>query len=263
MTLEQGKPEQSDGPTEAEEAFYRALEQDKAFDQAILEDVRGLTEAIERAEAKIKRFEDDYRRERERITPTLGEHIAYLIVVIPAALVINLLVIHMSELYGWGYSDWVNALLDSAEVTLTTAGGGAGLLNMAGKALWFLIVVVVGITLALPLRILQFLEVIIPDAHVLMGIAEGVVIAVLAFIVLRFSPLVTYFEERRKADAVYAKSADSLRRDKQKVQEWRAKRDTYVNTPRYQGLMAKQRAKEEHERQLRKLREYMDQAKQE
>lgn len=263
MTLEQEKPEQSDEVTEAEEAFYRLLEQDKKFDQALLEDVQGLTKGIERAEARIKRFEDDARRERERITPTLGDHISYLIVVVPAALVIHLLVIHMSELYGWGYSNWFNALLDSAEVTLTTAGGGDGLLNMAGKALWFLIVVVVGITLALPLRILQFLQAIIPDAQVLMGIAEGLAIAAIVFIVLRFSPIVTYFGERKEFDAAYARSADNLQRDKQKVQEWRAKRDMYVNAPRYQSLMAKQRAKEEHERQLRKLREYMDQAKQE
>ena len=122
--------------------------------------------------------------------PSPKTWLLYLLAVVVVTLVLSSLLLHMSELFGWGLYEWFNGMLDNVEATLTTAGGKGGLMGILSNVALLVLSLIVSVLIGLPLGILHLLQVILPDAESYMGFLEGAVVIAAAFVLVRLFPLV-------------------------------------------------------------------------
>ncbi len=258
-SLKQGNTRDND----AEASFQAFLDMDigaKPYlviqPQLLINEERAVKE-IDEAEASIRYYEKEIRSIRKSGLPALMGNLWHLIILIPALLVIHVLVLHLSKLYGWGFTERLDTLLDTIQTTLTTAGGGEGLLHMAGTVLWALVTIIVGITVAIPLNILDFLSIIIPDAPVLMGIAEGLAIAAIAVFAIYTSPIGDYLKQRKELKETAAEYASKIRQKRELIKEKQVELKQIRSHPQYEELSDLWLHQDERlEASRRKLREY-------
>ena len=166
------------------------------------------------------------KRVTKRVYPGLKTWLLYLLAVVVVVLVLSSLLLHMSELFGWGLHDWVNGMLDNVEATLSAAGSKGGLIGILANIVLFLIAIIVTVLISLPLGILHMLQVILPDAESYMGFLEGAVVVAAAIVLARLFPLVgedvTYKTVYKKLPAAKERELEEL---EQELREKKEKRE--------------------------------------
>jgi hypothetical protein len=157
------------------------------------------------------------------VYPSLKTWLLYLLAIVLTTMVLSSLILHMSELFGWGLYEWFNDLLDKVEATLTTAGGTGGPVHVLANAVWALIVIVVGILVVFPMGILHMAQVILPDVESYMGFLEGAVVGAAALVLLRAFPLlgegIMHKVVNKRLPAAKRRELDELERELREKQE--------------------------------------------
>lgn len=238
---------EGDGDKTLEYLDQLIADEDLLADVGLLEEValekdRQLSGEIVAIERSIEAFEERERKIMQRSIPSPGDWLAFaLVILLPSVLIMHVLYLHMGELHGWGATERFDALLETVQGALTTAGGGEGPLNMVGQVLWLLVEVVVAIAVVIPLGILRFLQIIVPDAETLMFYAEGAAIALIVLFLLRFNPIGQYRAAWAEYRSVNTESLKEAREAKRQLGEKRAQRDMIRKSEIYQAALEKKR----------------------
>ena len=97
------------------EQEQRVAEQDDmahALAEGVLAYDRKLTARIDAIERDLWRYDERLRIELKRYAPRASDWLSYLVVLLVGAVVANVFLLHMGELFGWGLTDRYNALLE-------------------------------------------------------------------------------------------------------------------------------------------------------
>lgn len=237
------------------EQEQRVAEQDDmahALAEGVLAYDRKLTARIDAIERDLWRYDERLRIELKRYAPRASDWLSYLVVLLVGAVVANVFLLHMGELFGWGLTDRYNALLEVGQTALT---GDASMLPAGvGGGLWALVELFVGLTVSLPLGILHFLQVIIPEPALVMGLPEGALLALIAWILVTACPLSTYLSKRAEFRAAKAQSAGEIAKSRKALEETRITRDEIRNSDLYRMAVEEERRAKELEEGRRAAR---------
>lgn len=266
MAEEQKRTPKHSRPSEEEtaERFLQAIreaeERDRENDAYVLGRDEKLTRRIESLESSIEASKKELRHVGRHDALPVYECLTFLAALLVGALVVTMFALHLSELFGWGLTERFDALFQALRSTLLGMGGGDGPLHVVGQVLFFPIEVVVGVCVTLPLNILRFLQIIIPEPRVLMGVPEGVLIALTLWLVWALNPLATFRERRAQVRAERVRLRNSIKDARDELKAVHAMRDMIRSGSRYQHLVQARRMEEELEAQRRKAYSYIDKA---